>query len=1042
MKKSMFSIPTAGLILVASLAVQQAAGQVALNKVPSRALGHPQLQLVTAAPNYVEGREMASPSGIALDLSASPPILYVADTGNNRVLAWRNALAFENGAAADVVIGQRDRFSTLPQGPAVQGSALSTGLFQPTGLAVDAQGNLYVADSGNNRILRYPRPLAQTDDLKFPDMVIGQVNFNGGAPNQSTPATPSPQTVALNLGGGQVFRSSLLFDPAGNLWFSDSGNNRVLRFPAAALTRGQNQPAADQAVGQFSFVTRNGNQQRDPRNKAAITAPAGLAMDSAGRLYVCDSLNRVLVYPNPATGASAARVLGVVITPEGQAPPPPINDTSLGRVSNNAALPPEAVFIVGGTPFVLDSGANRIVRYDPFESWPTEGVAFSPRGRQVIGQPDANSFQANAGRSESNASGFERPVAAVATSNEVFIADTGNHRVLVFPIQNGTIGTATRVLGQVEFHQSAPNFVEGRETYLFNGLQNVGPGQSSDGAGIVIDTRSNPPRLYVADTYNHRVLGWRDARIVKPGDPADLVIGQRDLRRTLVNDPSGDANQVTQNGLFLPAGLAVDATGNLYVADSGNGRVLRFPAPFNQPAPLTPDLVLGQTNFFNKITDATPRNMSRPFGLAFTVDGHLMVSDLSHNRILFFRRPAGGDFTNGQAAEKVFGQEDFSDVAGSNLPNRMIAPHHISIDTDDRLYVADTGNNRILIYDRVTVALLDPAPALTIPQLSSPHGVFVSPLTGEIWVTNTTRSQLLRYPRFDQLVFDPRPSYDIQTAANGDFPLAVAQDQAGNLFVAESVNRISIFYPGLVPSNGANRLQRYAPGAYAAIKPVQGAGFGAETLAYDPSTSPDPMPSTLADIQVLVNDTPAPIQSVSPSEIRFIIPQGTAVNRRAELTVLRASTGQILAADALVVTPVAPAFFTTSGDGNGQVVAVNEDGKANSPLDPVVRASQVSIFGTGLGLVGGAPPDGMKTPDKVPATNELRVIVGAAFIEPADVIYSGLAPGMIGMWQLTIKIPNATAPGPEVVVAATVNSVPTTTDPQGGRVRTTIAVKP
>src|SRR5262249_41567108 len=151
----------------------------------------------------------------------------------------------------------------------------------------------------------------------------------------------------------------------------------------------------------------------------------------------------------------------------------------------------------------------------------------------------------------------------------------------------------------------------------------------SDGAGIAIDKTSSPPHLYVADTYNNRILGFRDVRNVRPGDRADVVIGQRDFQRALINDPTNDPNQVTDSGLYLPAGLAIDGGGNLYVADSGNGRVLRFQRPFDQPGPIRPDLVLGQTSFFTKITDATSRTMSRPYGLAFSNDGNLLVSDLS-----------------------------------------------------------------------------------------------------------------------------------------------------------------------------------------------------------------------------------------------------------------------------------------------------------------------------------------------------------------------------------------------------------------------------
>ncbi len=1009
------------------LFITEAFGQINLNRAPSRIIGHPQISTLTIAPNYVEGRELLSPSAVAVDTSVSPAILYVSDTGNSRVLGWSNASAFDNGAKADIVIGQRDFVSTLQQGP---GTGLSTGLANPTGIAVDANGNLYVADSGNNRILRYPRPFQQQDSVKFPDMVIGQSNYNNRQPNADGLSAISIATTT----GSNVYRNSLLVDRAGNLWFSDSGNNRVLRYPAAALARGANRPAADQAVGQFSLAANSGNQQRVRENKAAILEPAGITMDASGRLYVCDALFRVLVYPNPATGASAARVLGVNTPEPGQPTPPAINETSLG----GGRRPPEGVFFIGTTPFVIDTGAHRIVRYDPFESWQSEGTAFSPPGRQFLGQTDNQSAKINRDSGEPKPTGFDTPISAVVANNEVFVVDGGNHRVLVFPVQNGTFTSATRVLGQTDFFQSAPNYIEGRDLYLFNGFAGIGSGRVTDGAGIVVDSTSNPPRLYIADTYNHRILGFADARTVKQGLPADIVIGQRDFKRANINDPTNDSNQTNDTGLLLPAGLVVDSAGNLYVADSGNGRVLRFPRPFDQTGSRLPDLVLGQTSLFNKIPDATSRTMARPFGLAFTVDGNLLVSDAQHNRVLLFNRPAGGDFSSGQAADMVIGQPDFSSVVGSNAPNRMISPRHIAVDTDDRLYVCDTGNNRVLIYDRITFAFTDPSPAIALTDnINSPHGIYVSPFTGEIWVANSGRNELRRYPIFQFLVFDPTPNYTIPS----NTPLAVTQDAGGNLFAAEAINRIALYFPGMSAANGGNKLYRFAPGSVAVLRPVQGAAFADADATADESGAT--LPRTLGDLEVTVNDNPAPIKAVSKSELTIVVPYSATPGSEADITVTRRSSGQILASAGLPIERVAPAFFTTDGTGRGQIVCTNDaDQKPNSPLDKVARSGILHCFGTGLGLVAGAPGEDEKTADKIPSTGEVRVAVGAAFLPQENILFSGLAPGMVATWMLSIKIPDAVAPADQVPIAATINSVATNQDPRGQRVQTFIAVKP
>ena len=95
--------------------------QTIFNPAPSRIVGQAVLQqqgvLTAIAPNLVEGREFNNPQAVALDTSVTPPILYVADFGNNRVLAWKNASGFTKGDYADLVIGQRDLLSTSPEGP-------------------------------------------------------------------------------------------------------------------------------------------------------------------------------------------------------------------------------------------------------------------------------------------------------------------------------------------------------------------------------------------------------------------------------------------------------------------------------------------------------------------------------------------------------------------------------------------------------------------------------------------------------------------------------------------------------------------------------------------------------------------------------------------------------------------------------------------------------------------------------------------------------------------------------------------------------------
>jgi sugar lactone lactonase YvrE len=160
-----------------------AGAQIVLDPSPARVLGHPsitpaeQLVVTNINPNFVVNGGMYNPEGVALDTTGSTPILYVADTWNNRILAWKNATSstLTNLQAPDLIIGQPNSHTTLP--------AINGGLSYPTGLVVDAKGNLYVADSGNNRVLRYPAPFANNN--ASPDIVIGQPDkYTSNSTNQ------------------------------------------------------------------------------------------------------------------------------------------------------------------------------------------------------------------------------------------------------------------------------------------------------------------------------------------------------------------------------------------------------------------------------------------------------------------------------------------------------------------------------------------------------------------------------------------------------------------------------------------------------------------------------------------------------------------------------------------------------------------------------------------------------------------------------------------------------------------------------------------
>src|ERR1019366_6723137 len=198
-----------------------ASAQIVLDPSPARVAGHPsttpaeQLLVTNLNPNLGVNGGLFSPQGVAVDTSGSTPILYVADTGNNRILAWKNATSatLTKLQAPDLIIGQPNSYTTL--------AATNGGLFDPTGLVVDPKGNLYIADSGNNRVLRYPAPFANTNSS--PDIVLGQPDkFTSNKGNQG--GAISAQTICYSNcpSGPGPFYASMAMDTSGNLFVVDA----------------------------------------------------------------------------------------------------------------------------------------------------------------------------------------------------------------------------------------------------------------------------------------------------------------------------------------------------------------------------------------------------------------------------------------------------------------------------------------------------------------------------------------------------------------------------------------------------------------------------------------------------------------------------------------------------------------------------------------------------------------------------------------------------------------------------------------------------
>jgi sugar lactone lactonase YvrE len=691
----------------------RSAGQALGYRIPPDAVADAFLGQVGAAfntVNRVEGRELNTVDGMALDRSATPPRLYVVDSNNHRVLAWADATGYQSGAPADLVLGQADLRLTA------NGCTLTTAetLCTPRDVAVDAVGNVYVSDTGHNRVLQFDRPFA-TD--RIADRVFGQNgSFSTSMPNLG--GAPSASSLSGPAG--------LVVTTGGALIVADSGNHRVLRVPSPLTSA-----AATSVLGQPGLQV---NPVAWP-DERGLQFPTQAAVDpTTGRLYVADTNNhRVLGWPDAAAltdGAPAALVIGQAdffgtACNQGRSTGP--TDATLCR-------PRGLAVDAAGNLYVADNENNRVVRFpSPFAS--PEGPH---RADLIFGQATPQARGCTSGRPEITSLCAPRAV-AIAPSGDLFIADTNNHRVLRFAAGAGQDLLADGVFGQPSLTATGCN-----TGGVPSALTLCSP------RGVSVDRLGN---LYVADASNHRVLQY-DAPLADA--QADRVFGQGGSFATAACNLGGARSAST---LCSPGAVATDSAGNLWVGDESNERVLGFLSPRTDPVA---DQVLGQTSFSHATSCTSVSTTCMPgtvAGVAVDRADHLFVADAPQHRALWFQSP----FTS-NAADRVLGQPDFSSRAPNGADARGLnAPTSLALDlTADpaRLYVADTGHHRVLVWDSESFTDGQPAARIIGQALSSgsrcnaggvsasslctPQGLAVD-LAGRLFVADGSNHRVLKY---------------------------------------------------------------------------------------------------------------------------------------------------------------------------------------------------------------------------------------------------------------------------------------------------------
>ncbi len=389
---------------------------------------------------------------------------------------------------------------------------------------------------------------------------------------------------------------------------------------------------------------------------------------------------------------------------------------------------PSGIAYANGTLWVIDSnrlGAtpnnNRILRFNDVSSYPSltdlpdiPGSTCSVcRGTAslVLGQPDFNTFTPSL-----KSNGLRNPTGIATDGTVLAVADTDNNRVLIWlhlPTANGQ--PADVVVGQKDFTSNTAQ----------------SPSQTSLRApsGVWI----NNGRLFVADTFDNRVLIYNKIP-TSNNAPADVVLGQASFTAFVQPDLSQSATTATPSNMQTPVSVTTDGT-RLFVADLAQNRVLMWNSiPSTNGAPA--DYAIGQPNLTNSATNASvivnstdmdadgnPKNVTKvlcdPFKtdavtgtqvyptrcastlsfprFAFSDGKRLFIADGGNDRVLIFNKfPTA----SGVPADIILGQPDqYSDNTGDNPDgtNAFETPSALAYDGTN-LYVTDTYNRRVMVH--------------------------------------------------------------------------------------------------------------------------------------------------------------------------------------------------------------------------------------------------------------------------------------------------------------------------------------------------------
>ena len=542
--------------------------------------------------------QLNTPTGVAV--TADGRTVYIADRLNHRIRKIDVETRIISTIAGTGSVG----FS------GDNGAATAAVLNNPIDVAVDGDGNVYIADLENHRIRKV------TVATGIIDTIAGSGPYGAGTGGYSGDGV-SATAARLNQPVGVAVASD------GTMYISDLSNQRV-RKVAPPNMDGSRIITDFAGTGTAGFNEAADQQATDSQ----LNNPIGVTVASNGTVYISDlSNNRV----------RAVATDGVITTFAGGGP------TTPGFTGDGG--PATAARLVNPRDVALDSSGNL---YIAFQGTNQQGgvrkVDTSGTITTFVGGP-ARGFSGDNGPATAARLGGPRGV-AVDSNGNVYLADSSNNRIR----KVDTSGTIT--------------------TFADAGIS--GP------YGIAVDSGGN---VYVAQ--DHSVL-----KADVSTDPPTIST----LAGGASSGFSGDTMTATAAMLNEPRGVAVDSSGNVYIADSGNERIRKINVSADPP---TINTIAGTgTAGFNETANqqATDSQLDNPFDVAVDSSGNVYIADYFNHRIRKIDVSADPPTISTLAGT---GTQGFSGDGGQATAAKLTRPGGVAVASDGTVYIADLGNNRI-----------------------------------------------------------------------------------------------------------------------------------------------------------------------------------------------------------------------------------------------------------------------------------------------------------------------------------------------------------